>query len=69
MNVIWRFYMDQQGQWRWQQMNIDRAVLCESMSGYATYDACMGDASARGYTYQASQAGTIAPRNRYVDRR
>ena len=54
-NVVWRFYVDQNGAWRWQQLSIDQRVLSDSAGSHATFDDCVVDAEANGYTYTASQ--------------
>ena len=55
MNSIWRFYLDQQGGWRWQQMSISIGVIAESSSASPTYDDCLASAQPCGYRYERSQ--------------
>ena len=55
MNSIWRFYVDQQGTWRWQEMSASGEIVAESACGYSTYDDCLGGAQACGYRYEMSQ--------------
>ena len=43
-NVVWRFYVDEHGGWRWQQLGSDRSVLADSAGAHATYDVCVSDA-------------------------
>ena len=67
MNVIWRFYVDQQGSWRWQQIAVHGVVTAESSSGHPTYGDCLAAAHVYGYRYEASQ--TASPRVRHWERR
>jgi len=62
MNVIWRFYRDQNQRWKWQRLSVDRAVLAESASAYKEYDSCLADAQKSGHDYQPSQAKLIRGR-------
>ncbi|MCC6209205.1 MAG: hypothetical protein IT488_13805 [Gammaproteobacteria bacterium] len=59
MNPVWRFYVDEKHQWRWQHLGIDHAVVAESRKGYAEYDGCMDDARRRGYQFQPSQVSGL----------
>jgi len=54
MNAVWRFYMDPERRWRWQQLTASRVLLSESRNGYAEYDDCMKDANTHGYVHQPS---------------
>ena len=44
MNLIWRFYRDEQRKWRWQQMTTGQDIVMESPAGHADYDHCVADA-------------------------
>ena len=54
--IIWRFYADPEGRWRWQQVSDERVLLAESRNSYASYDDVMHAARAAGYVYEAAQA-------------
>ena len=60
-NIVWRFYVDPQGGWRWQQLTSDHSVLCDSASAYATYDESLRDAEAHGYKFMRSQEKVAPP--------
>jgi hypothetical protein len=51
MNLIWRFYMDQERQWRWQQLSVGSAVVAESPGGYKEYEGCVANARGQGYVF------------------
>jgi hypothetical protein len=51
MNMIWRFYVDEKHQWRWQQLSVSRAVIAESPNAYKAYEACLANASEQGYVF------------------
>jgi hypothetical protein len=53
--IIWRFFSDPEGRWRWQQVSDERVVLAESRDAYATYDDVMQAARAAGYVHEAAQ--------------
>jgi hypothetical protein len=61
MNVIWRFYMDTEQRWKWQQIGAGQAIVAESSTGYSDYEACLADAKDRGYVFLPAQ-GKQAPR-------
>ena len=50
VNLIWRFFMDQDRKWKWQRLSFSHAVVEESAVGYSDYDGCVADATSRGYT-------------------
>ena len=54
MNTIWRFSVDENRQWRWQQLAVDRAVIAESSGSFAGYEACIAGAQKQGYVYEAA---------------
>lgn len=51
MNTIWRFYLDQNRQWRWQRLTMNRDVVAESPKGYKEYEGCVEDARRHGYDF------------------
>ena len=55
MNVIWRFFLDQNNRWKWQQLSTDRTVVAESPTAYKEYEACLASAKARGHVYMPAQ--------------
>jgi len=65
-NVVWRFFVDQDGGWRWQQLGSDSALLSESSGSSATYDDCVGDAQVHGYRYARSQEKVGQPPRTYT---
>jgi hypothetical protein len=56
MSVVWRFYMDQDRKWRWQQLGADRVLLAESRSAYKEYEGCLANARLEGYVFQPAQS-------------
>ena len=50
LNLIWRFFMDQDRKWKWQRLSFSHAVVEESATAYSDYDGCLADATSRGYT-------------------
>ena len=50
-NVVWRFYVDPEGGWRWQQLTSDQSVLADSTGAHPTYDDCVRDAESQGYRF------------------
>jgi hypothetical protein len=65
-NVVWRFYVDPHGAWRWQQLGSDHSVLGDSSAAYATYDECVSDAEAHGYRFMPSQKKVGLPARTYT---
>lgn len=59
MNLIWRFYTDQDQRWRWQHLAVDRTVIEESRTAYKVYEECLADARDKGYVFQPSQARLV----------
>jgi hypothetical protein len=55
MNLIWRFYLDPNRQWRWQQLAFNLDVVAESPKGYKEYEICVENAQSQGYVYLPSQ--------------
>jgi len=52
MNLIWRFYLDQKQQWRWQRLSVSLGVVAESPAAYKEYEGCVANAQAQGYVFQ-----------------
>jgi hypothetical protein len=63
MRVIWRFFVADTTQWRWQQLSDDRTVVAESPMSYETYDSCVAAARAQGYVFEATQGRLTRPGN------
>jgi len=55
MHVIWRFFVDANHRWKWQQIGDGRSVVAESASGYVNYESCMENARAQGYVFLTSK--------------
>lgn len=55
MNLIWRFYLDQNRLWRWQHLAFNLDVVAESPEGYKEYQVCVENAQAQGYIWLPSQ--------------
>jgi hypothetical protein len=55
MNFIWRFYLDSNQRWKWQQLAVDRTVLAESTAGYKEYERCLANARDHGHVFHPSQ--------------
>ncbi len=51
MNLIWRFYSDPEGRWRWQRLSFDGSTVHESKTGYKEYEACVASAREQGYVF------------------
>jgi uncharacterized protein YegP (UPF0339 family) len=57
MNLIWRFYLDQNQQWRWQHLTVNRDVVSESRKGYKEYEGCVENAQGQGmFAYRLKQS-------------
>jgi hypothetical protein len=61
-NLIWRFYVDSEQLWRWQQLRFNTEVAAESAQGFKEYQDCVDNAQARGYCYQPSRTSQEKPR-------
>ena len=55
MNIIWRFYLDEKRQWRWQRLSAARVLISESPQSHTQYDECLADAHLHGYVFHPSQ--------------
>ena len=64
MNTIWRFYLDEKRQWRWQQLSVSRAVISESTGAFKAYEACLASAQEEGYVYVPSKTKPYTPKSR-----
>lgn len=68
MNLIWRFYLDPNQQWRWQHLAFNLDVVAQSPNGYKDYEHCVENAVAQGYVFlpsqitQAKARGHVRPR-------
>ena len=62
MNVIWRFYLDENSRWKWQQLSADRTVVAESSAGFKEYEACLASAKAKGHVYMPAQGMRVQVR-------
>jgi hypothetical protein len=60
-NFVWRFYVDADGAWRWQQLGTDSKLLGESPASHTSYEFCVADAEGHGYRYAPSQAKVGQP--------
>jgi hypothetical protein len=61
MNLIWRFYTDDNRRWKWQQLSVSREVITESHTAYGEYEGCVADAKSKGYVFHPSQV-RLAPK-------
>ena len=53
-NSIWRFYSDSAHHWRWERLAFDGTVIERSREGYGEYEACLANATKRGYVLAPS---------------
>jgi hypothetical protein len=67
--IIWRFFADPEGRWRWQQVSDERILLAQSGGSYASYDEVMRGARAAGYVYEAAQPSLKPGRGNAIPRR
>lgn len=56
MNVTWRFYADEDGLWRWEQLSEERDVVARSRVTYDGYEQCIAAARDIGYVFEAAPA-------------
>lgn len=54
MRGIWRFYVDEYAQWRWQRLSVNKVVIAESHDAFADYEQCIADAHGKGYLSQGT---------------
>jgi len=69
MKVTWRFFVDSDMRWRWQQLTTDRAVIAESQASYDDYEGCIAAARSVGYVFEAAQGKLVRPGNERFSRR
>ncbi|HEY9446347.1 MAG TPA: hypothetical protein VIQ62_04670 [Burkholderiales bacterium] len=55
MRTIWRFFVDETGRWRWEELHTDKTVIRGSEGSFAHYDECLKAAKQAGYEFEASQ--------------
>ena len=63
MNVVWRFFMDQNQAWKWQQLSADRTVISESAAAFREYEGCLADARVNGHVFEPSQPRKVQGRS------
>jgi hypothetical protein len=56
MRGIWRFYLDERAQWRWQRLSTNKVVIAESQVAFADYKQCVEDAHGKGYLLDSAEA-------------
>ena len=63
LNLIWRFYADENHLWRWQRLASDGTVVEHSKSGYKLYESCQDNANEHDYLFLPSTTtkGTRKP--------
>lgn len=61
MNTIWRFYIDEDRQWRWQQLAVNRSVISESAGAFDGYEACVAAAKDDGYVFRPATGKHVTP--------
>ncbi len=64
MSMIWRFYVDEHRQWRWQQLVVGSNVVCDSASTFTDHDACITAATKHGYVHAPTQQALYAEKIR-----
>ena len=62
VNVIWRFFIDGQQRWKWQQLSVDRSVVAESARGYKDYETCLANAQVQGHEYLPAKGRRVQAR-------
>ena len=55
VSTVWRFYLNQDRKWQWQQLTTNHAVILESRTGYKDYEECVAAAQGKGYGSKTSQ--------------
>ena len=66
VNLIWRFYTDDDHRWKWQQLSVGREVITESDLAYNEYEGCVADAKSKGYVFHPSQS-RLTPKAGHAD--
>ena len=65
VNLVWRFYVDGNQQWRWQHLTVEGVVVTESECGHAEYEDCLADARANGHVFEPAQPRTNSGARHY----
>jgi hypothetical protein len=63
MRYTWRFFVDPDGRWRWQQVGDDRIIISESATSFGTYESCVDAATGTGYVFEKAQGRVVRPGN------
>lgn len=58
MGRAWRFFLDAEGRWRWEQRGALAESAVQSKTSYDTLEQCQTAAKAMGYLFEPSQSGT-----------
>lgn len=61
MNLIWRFYSDEDHNWRWELLAFDKTVVQASECAYKEYERCLGNAEEHGYHFSPAKSTRPAP--------
>jgi len=56
MSITWRFYIGEDGLWRWEQLSEESEVVARSRSSYDSYERCVAAARDIGYVFEAAPA-------------
>jgi uncharacterized protein YegP (UPF0339 family) len=56
MNLIWRFYRDQNRHWRRQLLAFNHDIIAQLAAGYNGYEDCVEEAGAKIYVSLPSQS-------------
>jgi len=60
--TMWRFFQNEQGLWKWQQISLHREIIDEALQAFADYEACVSDAMGCGYQFAPSQPCSVKAR-------
>jgi hypothetical protein len=63
MRYTWRFYVTDDGRWRWQKLGNELTVVTESSQSFDNYESCVAAATKSGYVFEATQARFVRPGN------
>jgi hypothetical protein len=66
---VWRFYVAEDGGWRWQKLSSERQVIAECPISHPDYESCVVAAHAEGYVHAAAQGRLTRPGNAELQRR
>lgn len=53
----WRFHLNAQREWRWQQLSHGGDILRGSTRGFCSLEACVSDAQTAGYVFRPAVPG------------